>query len=119
MTVNAFFPNNRRMEMSEEPKNPQATSEKSTDKFHAAKETAKNVVSAAANKADALYNKLPLDKINEKFKGKVDVKSRKFKIVLACIIGLLFLFILNTLFSGNNVDFPVDYFEYVEKSHRV
>lgn len=102
--------------MSEEPKNLQEASEKNTDRVQAAKETVKNIACAAANKADELYNKLPLDKINEKFKGKVNVKSRKFKIVFACIIGLLFLFILNTLFSGssNINDFPVDYFEYVE-----
>ena len=49
------------------------------------KERALQIASATADKADALYNKLPLDKINEKLKGKVDVKSRKFKTILGVV----------------------------------
>ena len=53
------------------------------------------------NKCDALYNKLPLDKINEKFKGKIDVKTRKFKTVLSVVVCLLFVFCLKSCFGGN------------------
>ena len=42
-------------------------------------EKAKKAAKLAADKLDEYYNKLPLDKINEKLGGKVDVKSKKFK----------------------------------------
>ncbi|MBQ4480069.1 MAG: hypothetical protein II943_05475 [Victivallales bacterium] len=56
------------------------------------KATANAAYQKASEKADALYNKLPLDSINEKLasKGiKVDVKSRKFKLALAGVAALL------------------------------
>ena len=78
--------------MSEETPNSQEPTNKANDKIQAAKENAKKVASAIMNKADDLYNKLPLDKINEKLKGKVDVKSSKFKKILGvAICCLLFL----------------------------
>ena len=43
------------------------------------------------NQADELYNKLPLDKINDKLGGKVDVKSKKFKIGVFIAVPVLFL----------------------------
>ena len=52
-------------------------------------EKANEVAGKAIHKADDLYNKLPFDSINrklEKLPVKVDVKSYKFKIVLACVI---------------------------------
>lgn len=90
--------------MSEEPKNPQATSEKSTDKVQAAKETAKNIAGTVVNKADALYNKLPLDKINEKLAkmpGKFDAKSRGFKVGVTIVAILFILFGLRIAFKKN------------------
>ncbi len=47
------------------------------------KEQGKKVAKELTNKADELYNKLPLDQINEKLGGKVDVKGKKFKIYAA------------------------------------
>ena len=52
-------------------------------------EKANEVAGKAIHKADDLYNKLPLDNINrklEKLPVKIDVKSHKFKIALACVI---------------------------------
>ncbi len=43
----------------------------------------------ALKKADSLYNKLPLDKMNEKLNGKADVKSKKFKIIAAVVVLVL------------------------------
>lgn len=90
--------------MSEEHKNPQATSEKSTDKVQAAKETAKNIAGTVVNKADALYNKLPLGKINEilaKMPGKFDAKSRGFKVGVAIVAILVILFGLKIALKKN------------------
>ena len=52
-------------------------------------EKANEVAGKAIHKADDLYNKLPFDNINrklEKLPVKIDVKSHKFKIALACVI---------------------------------
>lgn len=57
--------------------------------------TTKDVTEKVINKANELYNKLPLDDINNKLKKlpvKLDVKSRKFKIALAIIVFVLVLF---------------------------
>ena len=80
--------------MSEEPQKPQESTSKVNDKVQAAKETTKNVTNATLNKADEPYNKLPLDKLNEKLKGKVDVKSRKFKRILGGSIAVLLILLL-------------------------
>ena len=63
-------------------------------KLAEAKEAAGKLGKAAAGKADELYNRLPLDKINEKLGGKVDVKSKKFKIILAAAAGVLLLLLV-------------------------
>ncbi|MBO4631272.1 MAG: hypothetical protein J5858_05050 [Lentisphaeria bacterium] len=63
----------------------------------------KEVGKAAAAKADELYNKLPLDKINEKLGGKVDVKSKKFKIIVSIVICIMLLFIIKMLFSSHDI----------------
>ena len=52
------------------------------------------------NQADELYNKLPLDKINDKLGGKVDVKSKKFKMGVFIAVPVLFLLIVWMIFSG-------------------
>ena len=66
-----------------------------------AAQKAKEAGKAAAAKADELYNKLPLDKINEKLGGKVDVKSRKFKIIGACVLLGLVILLLSLAFGGD------------------
>ena len=62
---------------------------------------AKEAGKAAAAKADELYNKLPLDKINEKLGGKVDVKSRKFKIIGSCVLLGFIILLLCLVFGGS------------------
>ena len=61
---------------------------------------AKAAGAAVAEKADELYNKLPLDKINEKLGGKIDVKSPVFKKVLFSVLAVLLLFFVFSLCSG-------------------
>ena len=63
---------------------------KAADAAKKAQETA----AKAANKADELYNKLPLDQINAKLRGKVDVKSKNFKIAVGVIAVFLVLLIV-------------------------
>ncbi len=73
-------------------------------------EKAKDVAGKAIHKADELYNKLPLDEINhklEKLPVKVDVKSRKFKLILAAIIVLTLVIITWHSCSGAAVDSTV------------
>ena len=71
-------------------------------KLAEAKEAAGKLGRAAAGKADELYNRLPLDKINAKLGGKVDVKSKKFKIILASALALLLIVIGFLCFGGNS-----------------
>jgi hypothetical protein len=49
--------------------------------FEAAKKAAALTGKAAAEKLDQLYNKMPLEKINQKLGGKFDVRSKKFKYI--------------------------------------
>ena len=75
--------------MSEQNEN-QSKSDQMKDKANAA-------YRKASEKADALYSKLPLDSINEKLAGKgikVDVKSRKFKLALCGVAGVLVVLLL-------------------------
>ena len=72
------------------------------DKF--SKENVNAVKDVALGKADELYNKLPLDKINDKLGGKVDVKSRKFKLIAACFLLTMLLSVIVCLFSCNKPD---------------
>lgn len=58
------------------------------------------IKNAVINKADEVYNKLPLDKINEKLGGKVDVKSKKFKIGVFVAIPLILILVICMIFSG-------------------
>ena len=52
------------------------------------------------NQADEHYNKLPLDKINDKLGGKVDVKSKKVKFGVFVAVPVIFLLIVWMIFSG-------------------
>ena len=75
--------------MSEEKENP--------SKMEQMKDKANAAYQKASAKADELYNKLPLDSINEKLasKGiKIDVKSRKFKLALAGVAAFLVILLL-------------------------
>ena len=67
-----------------------------------AKEAATGAAKAAAEKLDGLYNKLPLDKINEKLGGKVDVKSPKVKLGVLVALVVLVLLILWAVFGGSS-----------------
>ena len=67
---------------------------------------AKDAGKAAAAKADELYNKLPLDKINEKLGGKVDVKSSKTKKILFAIFLCLILLVVYSFFSSSDTTIP-------------
>lgn len=51
-------------------------------------------------KIDETYNKLPLDKINEKLRGKVDVRSQKFKRVAGISSAAILLFLLVICAAG-------------------
>ena len=93
--------------MSEETPNSQEPTNKANDKIQAAKENAKKVASAIMSKVDDLYNKLPLDKINEKLKGKVDVKSSKFKKILCAVVCIVILLALSMCFSSSKKDLVV------------
>ena len=84
----------------------------SDEKINDAKEKAQAVVEETAQKAknifkrfveklDEYYNKLPLDKINEKLGGKIDVKSQRVKLVFFAIIGILLLVISSLIFCGS------------------
>ena len=82
--------------------NSDSNSQAQTDKIQNAKEVAKGLVTNALNKADELYNKLPLDKINEKLKGKINVKSKNVKIAVLISICVVFLFIVKGIFGGKD-----------------
>ena len=91
--------------MSKEPQMPQEPISKVNDKVQAAKDTTKKVTNATINKADELYNKLPLDKINEKLAKlpyKLDAKSRGFKIGVAICAALIVLIGLKIVFGGKS-----------------
>jgi len=77
-------------------------------------ELAKEAGKAAASKADELYNKLPLDKINEKLGGKVDVKSPKVKIGVFAFIIFLAVVICVAFFSGHDPVIPNDTLKHYE-----
>ena len=66
------------------------------------KEAAVGAAKAAAEKLDGIYNKLPLDKINEKLGGKVDVKSPKFKLGVLIALVVLVALILWAVFGGSS-----------------
>ena len=55
----------------------------------------------ALNKADELYSKLPLDKINDKLGGKVDVKTKKFKLIAAVVLLVLIVLGGCLIFGGS------------------
>ena len=73
------------------------------EKVNEAKEKAAEVKAQALNKADELYNKLPLDQINEKLGGKVDVKSKKFKMIAAGVLALIVVLILVLVLGGGTI----------------
>ena len=72
------------------------------------KERAAKLASAATDKADDLYNKLPLDKINEKLGGKIDVRSKKVKVAVFIAVCIVFLLVLKGIFGGKNVEEDID-----------
>ncbi len=57
-------------------------------------ETVRDLFRKSAEKANEYYEKLPLDAINSKLGGKVDVKSGKFKKGLAVAAGIIILLVL-------------------------
>ena len=74
-----------------------------------AAEKAKNLSQEGIKKADELYNKLPLDKMNEKFGGKVDFRSSKLKYSLFFAVGIIVLLVIIGIFSlssSNDVVIP-------------
>ncbi|MBR4673313.1 MAG: hypothetical protein IKP00_02520 [Victivallales bacterium] len=79
--------------------------EKTTSSPSETKERAMGLVTRILSKADALYNKLPLDAINEKLTGKgikVDVKKRSFKLALSGIVTVLVILLVCLVFCGGN-----------------
>lgn len=67
----------------------------------------KDVAGKAMNKADELYNRPPLDGVNEKLKKlpiKIDVRSRTFKVILSGIIVLMLGIASWCFFSESSVD---------------
>ena len=86
--------------MSEDTTKPREVNNTTNNKAQTVKETVLNAANSAINKANVFYNKLPLDKINEKFNGKVDVKSKKFKYILSGIVGVLILVFILSVFGG-------------------
>ena len=90
--------------MSDESQNPQEAGNMANDKIQMAKESAINAANTAKDKADELYNKLPLDMINEKLKGKVDVKSKKFKHILSGVLCLVLVILVFNCCNGNKLN---------------
>ena len=78
--------------------------EKAMNVAEEAAQKAKAAGLAAANKADEFYNKLPLDKINDKLGGKVNVKSKGFKIAAACVLVVILLLGIKLIFGGNSLE---------------
>ncbi|MBE6380769.1 MAG: hypothetical protein E7047_07555 [Lentisphaerae bacterium] len=66
------------------------------------KENSETKQTAVMQKADELYNKLPLDKINDKLGGKIDVKSKKFKLIAASALLAVIIAILCIIFFGGS-----------------
>lgn len=58
-----------------------------------------DVKNQALNKADELYNKLPLDMINEKLGGKIDVKSRQFKLIAGGVFAVIVILLIVLVIS--------------------
>ena len=54
------------------------------------------------DKADELYEKLPLDKINEKLGGKIDVKNSKVKMGFFAVFVVVLVLIIMLIFSMFN-----------------
>ena len=74
---------------------------------------AKTVSKVVIKKLDEVYNKLPLDKINEKLGGKVDVRSKKVKLGLAAFFIILSVVLIGICFSGNVPVIPASKLEYI------
>ena len=55
---------------------------------------------SVAGKANELYNRLPLDKINEKLGGKVDVRNKKVMYTVFIALFVLVVIILSLIFGG-------------------
>ena len=85
----------------------------SSEKKSNLNERSKAFVASVSDKTDELYNKLPLDKINEKFKGKVNVKGKKFKIVLLALVCCLLLLLLKVcVFSSGSSQIIIPDYNY-------
>lgn len=81
---------------------PENVKEKALNVANEAAEKAKNLSQEGMKKADELYNKLPLDKLNEKFGGKIDFKSKKVKYGIFSAVGIVLLVLIATLLFGGN-----------------
>ena len=97
----------------------------SDEKINDAKEKAQAVVEETAQKAknifkrfveklDEYYNKLPLDKINEKLGGKIDVKNPMLKRGISITFIVLIVAIVYICFRSNDPVIPVSQIEYRE-----
>lgn len=53
---------------------------------------------------DKYYNKLPLDKINQKLGSRLDVKSSRFKRALSIVTGILFFLLFLAFFKSASYD---------------
>lgn len=87
----------------------------SDDKKAGIKEQINKAVTTLGDKADALYNKLPLDKINEKLKGKVNVKSNRVKYIFFGSVLVLLLIIGSCLFGGGKEELEAGQIKRAEK----
>ena len=96
---------------------PENVKEKALNVANEAAEKAKNLGQEGMKKADELYNKLPLDKLNEKFGGKIDFSSKSVKYGIFAGAGVIALFILIgifSLFSNGDTTIPLLYTERIE-----
>lgn len=81
-----------------------------------------NIKDTVFNKTEELYNKLPLDKINKKLGGKIDVRSKKFKLIVtgaALLLIVLLLSVLISCFSKDGVVMHKDMWKNWAASHEL
>lgn len=70
------------------------------ENFEKTLEKIKPAIEKIIEKSDKYYNKLPLDRINEKLGGRVDVKSEKFKSLLRRVVFILVLLLVYLFFKS-------------------
>ena len=74
----------------------------------------KDVFTRFAGKLDEYYNKLPLDKINEKLGGKIDVKTPMVKKGVTVVVIVLLCVFAYICFYDNDPVIPVSQLKYKE-----